>query len=105
MRALIFAIAALAGTAHAAPCLTWSTPTQRADGAPLRAEDIAGYKITWVRTRVNSTARLQRTTALLTGNRHWFSATRSYRYVFTIVTVDAKGQESVPSNEVRWGSW
>lgn len=97
--ALILAL--FSGSVSAAPCLKLEPATRRTDGTPLRADEIAGYRINWARVGSN----LKGQTALITGTTHCFNATKRYRYTFDAITVLKDGTVSDPGNQIRWGAW
>jgi hypothetical protein len=97
MRKLIVALCAfLPGLAAANISISWVAPTQRVDGSPLAASEIASYQFD---VTLNGSA-LPSFTVPGTATTYTYVDSVKGRYCFKARTVDTAGLQSDPSAEV-----
>lgn len=97
MRTVFVVLALAASLAHADTLtVTWVQPTQREDGSPLLASEIANYRMVWTVAGV-----VQADKTVPTGTSYVLdTGALSGKICLRLATVDTDGVESVLTSEV-----
>lgn len=98
---LALSLPAFAATVDATAKLSWSVPTTRENGSPLKSTDIASYKVRWGTAPGKTTA----TVTAITGTSYdWAApltvgADGTVTAYFSVAAIDTDGRESKRSVE------